>query len=243
MKYDLVFKSYNEHSILIEWPSRIEEDILEDIQIFKQKIQNSANEQILYVNSAYNSLLVAYRNYISELNTKRAELQALYNSVSNTARFEQRLWKIPVCYDDTFALDSEDICNERGISKSDLIALHTNSKYTLYFIGFLPGFMYLGGLDKQLHIPRRQSPRARISKGAVGIGDMQTGIYPNVSPGGWNIIGNSPLEFFDVSRTVPCFAKAGDKLQFVAVDLEEHSRIVEQVTKGIYQIESEVIHD
>ena len=116
-------------------------------------------------------------------------------------------------------------------------------KTNIYFIGFLPGFLYLGGLDERLFTPRKSTPRLRIEKGAVAIGGKQTGIYPQESPGGWNIIGNSPIQFFDNSKNTPCFAKAGDKLQFYSITLKEHHDIKVLVDAGVFQLESEEIDD
>ena len=101
----------------------------------------------------------------------------------------------------------------------------------------------MGGLDESLHIPRKSTPRLHVEKGAVAIGGNQTGIYPNESPGGWNIIGNSPLNFFDVSKENPCFAKAGDRVQFYPISLETYKNIKTLVEAGVYQLESENVND
>ena len=101
----------------------------------------------------------------------------------------------------------------------------------------------MGGLDNALHIPRKSTPRLHIKKGSVAIGGNQTGVYPNASPGGWNIIGNSPVNFFDISKEKPCFAKAGDQIQFYSVSLKEYQNIKTLVDANVYQLESEVIDD
>ena len=110
----------------------------------------------------------------------------------------------------------------------------------MYFIGFLPGFLYLGGLPKVLEQPRKDKPRLKINEGDVAIAGYQTGIYPRTSPGGWNIIGNSPLSFFNVDEFPPCFAVSGDKVKFIQVDKIKHEEIKKQVEAGDYQIESEI---
>src|SRR5690606_21098903 len=97
-----------------------------------------------------------------------------------------------------------------NVPVEEIISRHLSSIYTVYFIGFLPGFLYLGGLDKTLQIARKKSPRKRVEKGAVGIGENQTGIYPKDSPGGWQIIGNSPIEILDKNRLPPCPISPGD---------------------------------
>ena len=96
----------------------------------------------------------------------------------------------------SFGIDLDEIAQKKKLSIDEIIELHTTPKYQVFSIGFLPGFLYLGGLDKRLHFDRKSVPRLAVKKGAVGIGGMQTGIYPKTSPGGWHIIGNSPVIFF-----------------------------------------------
>ena len=150
----------------------------------------------------------------------------------------KRCWEIPVCYDKTFGIDLDEIAQKKRLTIQEIIQLHTSQKYEVFSIGFLPGFLYLGGLDKRLHFDRKSVPRLAVKKGAVGIGGMQTGIYPKTSPGGWQIIGNSPVKFFDVTSEKPCFAKAGDFIKFVPISLEEHQQISEAILKGNYNLKS-----
>jgi len=241
--FQLTYKPFGERSILVEWPSEIHENILNDVLIFKNKLQNKNIELEVEVKSAYNSLLITYDITIENINDKIQALKALYLSKNDSQKKHDRLWKIPVCYDDEFALDLKEICNQKKLSKKDIIELHSETIYTVYFIGFLPGFLYLGGLDERLYFPRKSTPRQIIKKGAVAIGGNQTGVYPNESPGGWNIIGNSPIDFFDASKDIPCFAKAGDKIQFVPISINEYNNISVLVKEGVYQLESEVIND
>lgn len=235
------YKPYGERSILVEWPPEIHENILQDVLNFKMNIQNHFIKQKIQVTSAYNSLLITYDYTIDNINDEILTLKSLYSSKKVTKIHTLRLWKIPVCYDDEFALDLKELSIEKKLSKSKIIKLHSDTIYTVYFIGFLPGFLYLGGLDESLYFPRKSTPRQHIKKGAVAIGGNQTGVYPNESPGGWNIIGNSPISFFDPSKEMPCFAKAGDKVQFVPITIEEYNDITVVVKEGVYQMESEVI--
>ncbi|MFC4722048.1 5-oxoprolinase subunit PxpB [Geojedonia litorea] len=241
LKYDLTYKSYGERSILIEWPKKIDENILEDILNFKNCIIERSNEVIIQIKSAYNSILITYDLGIDNINTKISTLKTLYSARIETALPVRKLWKVPVCYDHEFALDLEYISKLKKLSKTEIVNIHSTGIYTVFFIGFLPGFLYLGGLDNRLITPRRSTPRLQINKGDVGIGGSQTGIYPNQSPGGWHIIGNSPILFFDASKKTPCFAKAGDKIQFVPIDLKTYRRIEVEMQAGIYNLESEVI--
>ncbi len=243
MAFNVTYKPFGERAILVEWPPKIDGLILQDIIKFKTTIANNNIESIVDLKSAYNSLLIVYdvvcRNFENEVNL----LKKLYKSPNSNHVILSRLWKIPVCYDTDFGIDLDAISVEKKLSKTEIIKRHSQAIYTVYFIGFLPGFLYLGGLDDLLYVPRKSTPRLKIEKGAVAIGGHQTGVYPIESPGGWNIIGNSPIVFFDVSKEEPCFAKSGDKIQFHEISLKEYKNIKTLVEAGVYQLEREVIDD
>lgn len=239
--YQLTYQRFSETSILVQWPQRIAPDILDDILVFKNHLLNLKLQSITQIINAYNSILINYSNYILDFEAELTFLKNQYDSRLSTDNKPQKLWKIPVCYEPLFGLDLEEISTDKNLSISEIIRRHTTAIYRIYFIGFLPGFLYLGGLDEHLFMPRKNSPRQHIEKGAVAIGGEQTGIYPNASPGGWNIIGNSPLDFFNPKLEMPCFANAGDSIQFFPIDLDTHKNIVTQVQNGTYCIESEVL--
>lgn len=243
MSYQLTYKPFGERSILIEWPQKTHKDILTDVLNFKSNIQKSSSKPISQVNHAYNSLLVTYEESMIGFEYEIEDLKRIYKTDKFNANPDCKLWKIPVCYDIDFGIDIEELAKEKGFSVNEVIKIHTQTSYTVYFIGFLPGFLYLGGLDKALYTPRKATPRLKIERGAVAIGGEQTGVYPSASPGGWNIIGNSPIHFFNVEKESPCFASAGDQIQFYSVSKKEHADIQVLVNAGVYQIESEVILD
>lgn len=241
--FQLKYKPYGERSILVEWPSEINETILNDVLNFKNKLKNQYIELRIEIKSAYNSLLITYDDTIDNINDEILDIKSLYSNKKELQKSSIKLWKIPVCYEDEFALDLDDISKQKKFLKTDIVKLHSGAIYTVFFIGFLPGFLYLGGLDEKLCTPRKSTPRLQVKKGAVAIGGNQTGIYPNESPGGWNIIGNSPIVFFDASKDMPCFAKPGDKIQFIQIGMKEYEDISTLIEAGVYQMESEVIND
>ena len=132
---------------------------------------------------------------------------------------------IPVCYDEEFGLDIERVMTHTSLTAEEIIQRHTKPLYTVYMMGFLPGFPYLGQLDETLATPRLATPRRSVAKGSVGIGGNQTGIYPLESPGGWNMIGKTPIELFSIDRSEPFFLQAGDSLQFVPIKKSEFYKI------------------
>ena len=205
-----------------------------DIVAFKNKIEEDINLQDIIV--GYNSLVLISSYKIENIDEKICFLNKLYQQPSEIEIQKTNHWEIPVCYDQQFGVDLEEISRTNLISKSKIIQLHTSPIYTVHFLGFLPGFLYLGGLNEQLTIPRKATPRLRVPKGAVAIGGKQTGVYPTESSGGWNIIGNSPIQFFDAENLSPCLAKIGDNISFKSISLNAYKEIEEEVIKKTYQM-------
>lgn len=129
-----------------------------------------------------------------------------------------RTIEIPVCYDEGLAPDLADIASLAGMSPREAAALHASAVYTVRFLGFSPGFAYLSGLPAQLRSPRLATPRPRVRAGSVGIADSRCGVYPSESPGGWRILGVTPLRMFDERRAEPCTLRAGDRVRFSSID-------------------------
>jgi len=129
--------------------------------------------------------------------------------------------EIPVCYDPEFALDIDDVARRANISPSEVIRLHSAAEYRVACIGFVPGFPFLAGLPKKLATPRREVPRKEIPPGSVGIGGAQTGIYPLRSPGGWNLIGRTPLRLFGPEKNPPALLRAGERVRFRKITRDE----------------------
>ncbi|SDG73500.1 5-oxoprolinase subunit PxpB [Psychroflexus sediminis] len=222
MKDKIRIFQFNGTSILIEFDSEINESLLQFILRLKENIVRGNSEHILQVNTAYNSLLVIYKSTINNFYTLKNQLLQLISQVDLKQKPDLAVRKIPVCYEEDFGWDLQLLSEELELSKSEIIRRHTKPVYTVYFIGFLPGFPYLGDLDKRLYHRRKSQPRTQISAGSVGIADKQTGIYPSDSPGGWQIIGRSPVTLFDPNQKKQmCYLKAGDKIQFEAISREE----------------------
>jgi inhibitor of KinA len=127
------------------------------------------------------------------------------------------LWQVPVCYEPEYGQDLISLVESKNLSLAELIQLHSEPLYRIHFFGFLPGFFYLNGLPPLLHSPRKSVPLLAVPPGSVAIGGSQTGIYPMQSPGGWHIIGRSPLTFFDSKEPIPVWAKPGEQIQFVPI--------------------------
>ena len=151
--------------------------------------------------------------------------EAFRVSLKSPHGFTGRHVKIPVCYDRRFAFDIDQLCSMKNLSAEEAISLHTNQSYHVYLVGFLPGFPYLGFVDRKLEAPRLSSPRANVPAGSVGIAGLQTGIYPLDSPGGWQIIGRTPVRIFAPEKNPPVVAEVGDTVSFYAISVEEFESI------------------
>ncbi|NHF60126.1 5-oxoprolinase subunit PxpB [Flavobacteriaceae bacterium TP-CH-4] len=235
--YSLSIRPFGVHAILVEWPNKVQEAILEDILQFMECLKSNLDMHLWELVPAYNSLTLIRRGDPIDFEKFSGQLREWYDEKGTTSPKDKFLWRLPVCYDIDFGIDLEDVSQRLGMSIPELIDLHTKNTYTVFGIGFLPGFMYLGGLTSALEIPRKATPRLKVVKGAVGLAGRQTGIYPQESPGGWNIIGNCAIPIFDAKKNPPCLVKVGDKIQFYGISRAEHELHKIEGEVGIYQIE------
>lgn len=148
-------------------------------------------------------------------------LEDLLADVTDDALPPARVVDIPVCYGGEFGPDLDDVAERHGVAADDVVRIHAAGDYLVYMVGFMPGFAYLGGLSDEIATPRRRSPRTTVPAGTVGIGGQQTGVYPLESPGGWNLIGRTPLRIFDITRPEPTLLVTGDRVRFRPISLEE----------------------
>jgi inhibitor of KinA len=155
-------------------------------------------------------------------------LRALLSDVTDDALPPPRVVEIPVCYGGELGPDLDDVAARHSLTIDDIVRIHAGGDYLVYMVGFMPGFAYLGGLDARIATPRRSSPRTAVPAGTVGIGGQQTGVYPLVSPGGWNLIGRTPIRIFDIARPEPTLLATGDRVRFRPISLDEyHARLAD----------------
>lgn len=240
--YPISIKPFGERAVLVEWPGEVSESILADILDFMDAFK-ALKISGWEMSVAYNSLTMVYnQDHIDFEETKNLILDCQEKQAKSKTERVQHLWTLPVCYDHEFGVDMEETAKTLNLSIEELIKQHTSHQYVVYGIGFLPGFMYLGGLPTSLEIPRRAEPRLKVQKGSVGLASEQTGIYPQDSPGGWNIIGNCPVNLFDPGKKEPCFVKVGDKIQFESISKAEYKLHKIEGEVGIYEPEKVVLN-
>jgi inhibitor of KinA len=154
----------------------------------------------------------------------RIERDGRHPTVDPSARREPI--RIPVCYGGDLGPDLEDVARFGGITPDEVIAIHTSATYRVFMLGFVPGFAYMGVVDPRIAAPRHATPRVRVDAGSVGIAGMQTGIYPSDTPGGWQLIGRTPVRPFDANRPDPFLMKAGDHVRFHAIDRRQFKAFI-----------------
>jgi inhibitor of KinA len=206
---------YNSGVLLVEWPKGKNLNTLHSIQIVDNQLNSHYSNFIYETVPGYHSLLVYY-------NHKQLDNIVLETFISKIKEHSENLqeskhWEIPVKYDTNYGLDLDFLSEELQLTINEIINLHSSPTYTIHFIGFLPGFIYLSGLPKELDIPRRKDPRIRIPRGSVALAAGQTGIYPVDSPGGWHIIGRSSASLFDPFSDPPSIYNSGDTVRFINI--------------------------
>ena len=236
--YNISIRQFGAHAILLKWPNRVEEAILGDILGFSHYLkENHLDSTKWELIPIYNSLTLIGKDAILDFDGIKQQLLKWYSDKGESRIVDRYLWRLPVCYDKEFGIDLDEVSRQLEMDVQDIITMHSNAVYTVYGIGFLPGFMYLGGVPEALEVPRKSAPRAKVPKGSVGLAGKQTGVYPQDSPGGWNIIGRCSVPMFDIKKEDPCFVKVGDKIQFYPISMGEYQLHIIESEVGIYKIE------
>ena len=222
-------------SLLIEFGNEISPEINRRIAAVVELMREQHIEGVVDVIPAFCSLLVNYDPRVVGYEKMKKRLESLVRVDIKVGQVKRKIFEIPVLYGGEYGPDLASIAEHAGISQDEVIAIHSSRDYLIYMLGFLPGFCYLGGLDERIHTPRLSNPRLRIRAGSVGIGGSQTGIYPLDSPGGWQLMGMTPVKTYDPEREIPILVEAGNYIRFVPIDEEQYKQIQAQVEDGSYQ--------
>ena len=223
-------------SILIAFKQEISPEVNAKISAVVKLLRQQQTPGIVDVIPAFASLLINYNPQVISYHDLKERLEALLKMDMGTEQTAKVVYEIPVCYGGKYGPDIENIAQNAGISVEEVIEIHSSRDYLIYRLGFLPGFCYLGGLDERIHTPRLANPRLAIPAGSVGIGGSQTGIYPMDSPGGWQLMGKTPVRTYDPDREVPILVNAGEYIHFCPIDEAEFDRIKAEVDAGTYQV-------
>lgn len=198
--------------MLIVFEQHIDPELHQMIIALYHAIKKSQIVGLRSITPAYSSITLVFDNNLLSFKYLKRELISIWTKLDVDHELPSRTFIIPVCYDIEFGLDLDKVADRTGLTIEQITTLHAESGYRVYMLGFLPGFLYLGGLPAELEIARKQTPRLSVPKGSVAIGGQQTGIYPSDSPGGWQIIGRTPISLFEPKTDF--LIQPGDFIQF-----------------------------
>ncbi|MCC0666877.1 5-oxoprolinase subunit PxpB [Clostridioides sp. ZZV14-6009] len=213
-------------AVVAEFGNEISEDINKKVISFMRAIEISNLKGIVTeMVPTYRSLMISYNPLKIDFDSLIESLKKIENNLESIELPKPKMHEIPVCYDKVFGIDIETVASYNNLTVDEVINIHTGREYLIYMLGFTPGFPYLGGMDERIATPRLEVPRIKIYGGSVGIAGSQTGVYPIDSPGGWQIIGRTPLKLYDENREEQILLRAGDFIKFVPITLDEFIEI------------------
>ena len=237
MENSVRFLFSGDSALVIEFGNEISVDINKKIRKMMDDIKKENIDGIVELVPTYCSLLINYDVLKIDYNTLVEKLKTFLNNNLETAEGEEvTLVEIPTLYNDEVGPDLSYVAEHNKISKEEVIKIHTGTDYLVYMLGFMPGFTYLGGMSEKIATPRLESPRLQIYPGSVGIAGKQTGMYPSMSPGGWRIIGRTPLKLYNPDSDTPVYISSGDYVRYVSISEEEYNEILKKVENNEYKL-------
>lgn len=219
----------------MEFGNNITDEINGRIRAITVAIEMQNIQGVVELVPTYRSLMIHYDPTKVNFNILVDKLKDLEKNLNNIKLPAPEVIEIPTFYGGEYGPDIETVAFNNHITKEEVIKIHTSNEYLIYMLGFTPGFPYLGGMNKKIATPRLQAPRTKIPGGSVGIAGEQTGIYPIDSPGGWQLIGKTPLMLFNPQRENPILLKAGNYIVFKSISEEKYAEIKESVENGTYE--------
>lgn len=228
-KADYQLYPLGDAAVVLQFGDTIDQQTLQKISSLATYILKKPFTGFIELVPAYTTLTVYYNPWIlsekGQHNPYQKVVTLLQKMVikapAQTTGSGSRTVEIPVCYGGSFGPDLKFVAEHAQLTPEEVVTLHAKGKYTVYMIGFAPGFPYLGGMNSKISAPRKEAPRAVIPAGSVGIAGKQTGIYPMETPGGWQLIGRTPLTLFDPNRERPSLLQAGDTVKFIPITAAE----------------------
>jgi KipI family sensor histidine kinase inhibitor len=234
---NLRFLSAGDRAFVVEFGDRVDRSLSDQVLRLTAIIRSSALGGVIETVPTFRSIMIHY----DPLVTSRANLEQAITALLDRRqhlRTDTRLWRVPVCYHSEFAPDLAEVAHRTGLSPGEVVRLHSKTQFHVYMLGFLPGFPYMGDLPQRLALPRRADPRVRVPAGSISIATSLTAIYPYESPGGWHLIGTTPIRLFDAERARPALLVPGDTVRFDPIDPSSFASIRRAVDSGSYEAES-----
>jgi inhibitor of KinA len=219
------FQRASDHSLLVTFGDQISRENHNSVARLLECLRAEPNTATVNVHPAYASLLISFNPLVTHPSRFEEYVHALVSQIHSVDLSPARTIEVPVCYDPEFAPDLEFVARHTGLTAADVVCHHRSLEYLVYFIGFAPGFAYLGDLPRELAVPRLPTPRLVVPAGSVALGGLQTGIYSVSSPGGWRIIGRTPLQLFEPEKSEPALLRLGDIIRFREISKTDYTTL------------------
>lgn len=230
------FLPAGDKSLIIEFGNSISPKINKKIRNMYIAIEKSGFEGIMEMVPTYRSLLISYNPLKLKYRELCEKLREYEENLNDTDSEPAKVVEIPTIYGGEYGVDIEFVAQHNNLSIDEVINIHSSQNYLIYMLGFTPGFPYLGGMSEKIETPRLKTPRTKIPGGSVGIAGKQTGIYPIDSPGGWQLIGRTPLKLYNPFGEPPVLLNAGDYVRFVPINEKEYKVILKLVEEKKYKV-------
>lgn len=221
---DLRILNAADSALVVEFGTKIDRGTSDRVLALAETLRSAGLPGVTGIVATFRSLCVNYDSLVTTGRELEGSIASLLRRAGPVSRARRR-WHIPVCYDAGFAPDIEEVASSTGLRPADVVELHAATTYHVYMIGFVPGYPYMGDLPEKLHLPRRKDPRTRVPAGSVAIATSMTAVYPYESPGGWHLIGTTPVRFFDPDSAGGALLGPGDAVKFEPVTAEKFSDI------------------
>ncbi|RLL42826.1 5-oxoprolinase subunit PxpB [Oceanobacillus piezotolerans] len=231
---------YGDRGLRITLGDSISKETNDRIRSFSSLLEDENIKGVIEWIPTYTSISIFYDPALISYDSLRERMNSLYENISLIDVPPADVITIPVCYSKEYGPDLTNVSKHNQLTEEEVIKIHTEPDYLIYMMGFSPGFPYLGGMSEKIATPRLSSPRAKIEAGSVGIAGSQTGIYPLESPGGWQIIGRTPLKLYNPKSDHPILLRSGNYIRFTPVTEEEYQTIENAVLMGTYKPKREL---
>lgn len=226
---------YGDRGIRIQLGTAISKKTNEHIRNFSALLEREKINGIMEWIPTYTAISIYYDPSLISYDSLQNRMKSLYEKLSQVSLPPADIIEIPVYYGNEYGPDLRFVAEHNGLTAQEVINIHTSTDYLIYMMGFSPGFPYLGGMSEEIATPRLATPRVKIPAGSVGIAGSQTGVYPMESPGGWQIIGRTPLKLYNPHSNHPILLRSGNYIRFSSITETEYEDIATAVSKGTYQ--------